>query len=268
MNLSPSRALPAVVNVVPSTQRGHRLTRRHGIAATVTAALALFVAVPGTEAATITWNAAQQIAAATDAITNGSLVGAANLGGGATTVNGVNFQSLAASNGASSGIFTISGFFFGGANTSSAAAPFSSLAAGYQALLGTAAAVGGTMTLTMSGLTLGHNYQFQAWVNDSRNQTPPGFTFKVNVAAGNNVTLDPNTSLNDGGLGQFVIGSFLADGTSQQVTFENSEVAIINGFQLRDQIAAAPQVPEPGSFALLGLGIAGLFVSRRVSRSR
>jgi hypothetical protein len=212
-------------------------------------------------AASITWGAPQQIAGNSDVRTGGTLVGAVNLDGPAASVNGVNFQALDISAGpASVGDFTVNGFFFNqvnpGFSSGSAAAPFSSLGAGYQSLLSTGAAVGGTMTLTMAGLTLGQDYEFQAWVNDSGDFDPnPGFTFQVDVLAGNAVTLDPNPSLNEGGLGQFIVGTFKADSTSQQVTFDNSEVAVINGFQLRR--VSAPVVPEPGT-ALFGMALLGV----------
>ena len=68
------------------------------------------------------------------------------------------------------------------------------------------------------------------------------------------MTLDPNPSLAEGGLGQFVTGSFTANNACQQVTFTDSEVGVINGFQLRQ--VTAPVIPEPGT-ALFGLGLLG-----------
>ena len=216
----------------------------------------------------VNWGLPQQITNGGDVSLTGTLVGAVNLDGPAASVNGVNFQALDINAGpATVGSFSVNGFFFNqfnpGFSTSSAAAPFSGLGATYRDILGTGAAVGGTMTLTMSNLALGQMYEFQAWVNDSRNQTPPGFTFQVDVSAGNTVTLDPNPSLADGGLGQFVIGTFMADSTSQQIDFTNSEVAVINAFQLRQ--LAAPPIPELGT-ALFGVAMIGASaLSRRRS---
>lgn len=221
-------------------------------------------------AAVVTWGAAQSITGDSNVSTAGSLAYAVNLGGANTTVNGVTFQGLAGIPFGNqvfiAGNLEVSGFFFNGASdTGSAAAPFSSLSAGYRSLLGSAVAVGGTMTMKMSGLTLGENYEFQAWVNGSGSQ--PGFTFKVDVAAGNSVTLDPNLTLAAGGLGQYVIGSFTADALTQQITFTNDEVAVINGFQLRLLAAPVGVIPEPGS-TLAGLMALGVCLSGLGRRSR
>ena len=207
-------------------------------------------------AASITWGAPTGITGNSDVSTNGTLIGAVNFNGPATTVNGVNFQALATTGPSNTvGNFNLSApFFYPPQNTGDGAAPFVSLSSGYKFLLGSAAATGGTMTLTMSGLNIGQSYEFEAWVNNSR----PGFTFQVDVMAGNTVTLDPNSSLAAGGLGQFVIGTFVADASSQQVEFSNSEAAVVNGFQLRQ--VTSPVVPEPGTalFGMALLGAAGL----------
>ncbi len=68
------------------------------------------------------------------------------------------------------------------------------------------------MTLTMAGLTVGQSYEFQCWTNTS------GPTAITNTAtAGNSVMLDANTTDANGGLGQFAIGTFIADNTVSQV---------------------------------------------------
>lgn len=249
-------------------------SRRHILAAGILA-LAL-AAIPTSSGVSITWGTPQQITGDSDVSLNGTLVGAINLAGPATTVNGVNFQALAiVNNGANTiGNFTYEASFFYNVinpalSTASASPPFSLLSAGYQSLLGTAAAAGGVQTLTMNGLTVGQAYEFQAWVNDSEDFDPfPGFTFTVNVASGNDVDLDPNTSLNDGGLGQYVIGTFVADAPSQQVTFANSEVGVANGFQLRQLNLRTPSVPDAGAtLPLLAASLAGLAVVGRRAKA-
>ena len=227
---------------------------------TATSALALTIT---THAASITWGAPTNItpglAGDLNVSTAGSLVGAFNFAGIATLVNSVNFQAFPLTGSTTTvGNFTLSSSFLSAVGTGIAAAPFSSLSGNYQILLGSAAGSGSPMTLTMNGLTAGQNYLFEAWVNDSRDFTSPGFTFKVDVTAGNTVTLDPNTSIVVGGVGQYLVGTFNASSASQQVEFFNSEFGVVNGFQLR-QLAV---VPEPGT-AIFGLALCAVAGLRR-----
>src|SRR2546423_4249001 len=146
-----------------------------------------------------------------------------------------------ASNGGFAGDNTAFGF---------AGPPFSSLSAGYQTLLQSAAYgnSGDTFTLTLSGLTIGQQYLFEWWVNASgafvSNRT-------VTATATNSVTLDENVQNTDGGVGQFAIGTFIADTTSQVISLTSgtngpgpAASTQINGFQFR-------AVPEPSIVALL-----------------
>lgn len=236
-------------------------TRRRWVAAMIAQSVVLASAA---HAASIIWGPASLISGDADVSLNGTLVGAVNLDGPSVSVNGVSFQALDIDTGpATIGNFTVNGFFFNQFNpgfaSGSAVPPFSSLSSSYQSLLATGAAVGGTMDLTMSGLVAGQSYDFQAWVNDSRSHNPPGFTFTVQVLADNAVLLDPNPSLLDGGLGQFVIGTFVADGATQNIQFDNGEVAVINGFQLR---RLSTPIPEVGTL------VAGLFMAVAAAASQ
>ena len=220
-------------------------------------------------AAIISWGAPTNISGDGDVSTNGTMLGAFNVGGPATTVNGVNFQAFgvgATSN--TDGNFNLSSSSVIGANSfSTALTPFSNLSASYRSLISTGANSGRLLTLTLGGLTVGQTYIFQTWVNESQSHIPPGFTFEVDVSSGSLITLDPNTTIFEGGLGQYVVGTFTASAASQQVTYDNSEVGgSLAAFQLR--AAAPPAVPEPGT-ALFGLALLGATgcTRRRPSRS-
>ena len=126
------------------------------------------------------------------------------------------------------------------------------------------------MILSFSGLSVGGQYQVEVWNNESRSWHPPHFTFSARFTAGNSVDLDPNTSIDEGGLGEYVIGTFVADSSSQQIDITGDEIgAVFNAFQLR-QISAAPLRAAPtastaGVLVLcLGLLLAGVMgLSRR-----
>ena len=67
----------------------------------------------------------------------------------------------------------------------------------------------------------------------------------------------------EGGVGQYVIGTFTADATTQQIVFQGEGTGLnggstqINAFQLR-------AIPEPASTELLGIfGVYGMCQRRR-----
>jgi predicted porin len=114
--------------------------------------------------------------------------------------------------------------------------------------------------MTFGGLSLGQPYLFQWWANNARN-TP--VVVSATATATNSVTLDTNLTDTDGGLGQFVTGTFTADGTTQEIVLTGVGVAnpIINAFQIR-------AVPEPATcvLALAGLACGGYSMWRRRGR--
>ena len=237
-------------------------------------AVTIFTTLSG-HAAVVTWGSASNITGDANVIKTGSLVGAFNIGDtGVTTatVNGVAFNPFAVPNSVAIGqSVSVGNFTLATADQflslpngtfGSAAAPFTGLSAGYQNLLGSATltATPAAFTLTMSGLTVNNLYQFQWFANTSG----PGAQLHL-ATAGNTSTLNDNTTNVDGGLGQFAVGTFVADASSQVITFSPNggpfQSAQLNGFQLR----SVGPVPEPGS-ALVGMLTLGLCCSGLFSR--
>lgn len=220
-------------------------------------------------AATITWGTPQTISGDSDVSTVGTLVYAYNFGpffGPATvvssTVNGITFEAFPITHPTSVtvGSVTISespanliGF-----NVLSVTGSYGALSPAYRAVLNGGAGAGfpDTVTLSLGGLSAGQQYLFQWWASNAAN-IPPVTT--VTGSATSLVTLDSNFTDTDGGLGQFVTGTFTADGTTQSIAFTGAgQSPLINAFQIR-------AVPEPSTYvmALAGLACGGCAMRRR-----
>lgn len=119
-----------------------------------------------------------------------------------------------------------------------------------------------TYTLTLGGLVIGNTYSVQFFIHDSRGNTAqPKDTFDSN---GSTVTVDTNVTNSAGGLGQWVIGTFTADASTQSITVgtagsgtPDGALPQLNAYQVRDITV----VPEP-AVALLG-SLATLITLRR-----
>jgi hypothetical protein len=114
---------------------------------------------------------------------------------------------------------------------------------------------GASFTTSIGGaLAVGAKYQLQVWFTDLRSCCSAR-TMIYGDGLGNNVGL----SASQGGFGQYALGTFVADGSSQdlfmQTTWTNGNVHL-TAYQLR-------AIPEPGSLALVGLAVLGLGASRR-----
>ena len=179
----------------------------------------------------IIWGPPTTISWDTDVTNSGTALYA--YAGRATTVNGVSFA--AGSSGTTWG--NVSFTSFGGYVSvfGSAASPFGTLSSVYSNVLSTAAWGNGTSgTVILNGLTSGHIYTVQIWVNDSRG----GYQYRneaVSSTGGNTVTLyfAPNSN-SAGAVGQYVVGTFTASGTSQSFSINGNAVVQINAISVRD----------------------------------
>jgi hypothetical protein len=216
----------------------------------------------------ITWGAPTNISNDTDVSTAGTLVAAFNMAGPSVTLNGVAFAAFTFTQGSGNTTATNGNFSFSESpgfllapNLGSTQAPFTTLSPNYQSLLssGISTSDNNTLTLTISGLTIGQQYAFQWWLNYSGG-TFPGYV--TTASATNSVTLNPNTSGAAGGLGQFVIGTFTAASNIQSIAFNATidNAPTINAFQLR-------AVPEPTSVALM-LASGGISLAAFLRKSR
>ena len=227
------------VKPIHQTSAGGLSAKRPNIFARLALILCLAILAPATlRAAAITWGPATTDSADTDVYSNGVALYA--YCETATTNNGVTFTGV--SSGTTWGSVTLTGFGSYYANTFGfAGSPFSGFSASYSNFLAGAAA-GGTAagSVTLSGLTPGHDYAVQVWVNDSRNNSGVWTrTETLSSTGGNSVALAFNTFQSAGGVGQYAVGTFTADSTATQaITFTpaggSSASAQLNAISVRD----------------------------------
>lgn len=214
--------------------------------------------------AVITWSSPTTVSGDSDVSTAFPTFGAWHFlnGGANTSVNGVTFTDFFSS---INGQALASGQpnFTGGDNEGNSigafggdTSPFTSLSSGYQTLLsrGLFKADGNSATtLTLNGLTIGQQYRVQIWVNDSRDL--PNVWQRTALIAdgiGGNFSgpLSYNAAQASGGVGQFVIGTFTADATSQLLLI-SSDNPQVNGLYVT-------VVPEPSTVVLTLFAAASL----------
>ncbi len=213
---------------------------------------------------TIAWSSG--IISGADVIsTNGSLVFALNGStdsGTTTTTNGVDFVSSTRANAESfsqsqspgdESITTTLGndnlrsFTNGG--TGSAYGPL--IEGGWWG-----AASGDSASVTLSGLTVGDTYEIQLFASDARGDRDSGYVTRLdNGEGGVGVDLNLNNQPLNGRPGDFGLGTFTADGTSQSFNLTGFTDGV--GFQGRIQINAIqlrkldPVVLQPGAVPLI-----------------
>lgn len=231
----------------------------------------------------ITWGSATTITGDSDVSTTGTLMYAYNIGGAgvaAANVNTVAFAPCAfpafgaSTSSVTFGNLTFSEFpgqLWGSNGLGTASTPFSTLSAGYQSLLGSGGGSDNpaTITVTLGGLTIGTEYQLQVWASNPSNGNLPTTYLAIqdtilSTSPSNQVTLDINVGNSVGGLGQYVLGTFTAYGTSQTFKIDSVGYAspLISAIQLRD----ITPIPGPGGAALAAITGAALPSRRRRRR--
>jgi len=235
----------------------------------ICASIAGMIAAANAQNANITWNTPLTISGTSDVNTSGTVVGTWAPGDDAYNpdslpVNGVTFNAYG------SGPFNslvgnsgIDGHYTGFNSPGTADSNYNTIlrAAIYNN--------GEAMSITWGGMTAGDTYLLEFWVNDSRN----------GGSVDRNETLTGGTSTSaalaygfaGGGVGQFIIGTFVSDGTGTETLtvnpFGGADIggsAQINLMQLRD----ITPVPEPSTLAFLAMGTgAMLFGFRRKNRA-
>jgi autotransporter-associated beta strand protein len=227
---------------------------KHGIFPLLTSLLAVLTlfaqAQFGLRAATITWGPATIIAATNDVSTAGTSKYAYDWAGnpGSLTLNGVPFTGITNAVGSTAdGNLAISGF--GSRNTNAfttTSTPFGSLPTAYKPALqgGAFNNDGSPATVTLSNLIAGANYSVQVWIGDPRGGSATVGTNRIQTvtSGANSVVLTNNVTHTTGGLGQYAIGTFTADATTQAFTISGGLIVSgsgtassqINALQVRD----------------------------------
>jgi PEP-CTERM motif len=132
--------------------------------------------------------------------------------------------------------------------------------ANYNYLMRTAIySYGSSISLTWGGMTAGDTYLLQFWAHDGRNSATAERS--ETLTGGANTSAALAYGFGNSGPGQYIIGTFVADGTGTQAitlnAFGGADIgpsAQINLLQLRD----ITPVPEPSSVAILAAGAAAL----------
>jgi hypothetical protein len=228
-------------------------------------------------AAVISWSSPTGITGDSDVSTSGTGVYAYNFGATgvtSTTVNGVTFSPFTISTTSPVRTSTIGSVTLAeiapehlwGYNTLGAgSAPFTNLSLGYRGLLSSAGSASNpaTITVTLSGLDAGKTYQLQWWASNTAGiQGISSETLNsVTATSGTNaITLSART-----GLGEYALGTFVADATSQTFTLNSPAGAtapLINALQLRDITPTG--VPDTAStLPIVGLSLIGAMALNR-----
>jgi PEP-CTERM motif len=142
---------------------------------------------------------------------------------------------------------------------------YTNLSAGYQTLLQSSVYWDLSDTsvvnrITLNDLVSGNTYYVQLWVNDSRND----YGDRVNLVSdgdGHEIQLRFNDGTGTPSLGQYVTGTFIASGTTQDLLLSADSG---NTIQLNALTLSTSAIPEPSTYAVLaGLAALGCVILRR-----
>ena len=116
--------------------------------------------------------------------------------------------------------------------------------------------IGNTATLTLTGLTIGDVYEVQIFASDARDRAIDNYVTTLGDGEGGpGVTLDLNNQPSGGAAGDFAIGTFIADSTTQTIELagfangsSDSGRLQVNAIQLRN---VEPVELLPGAVPLI-----------------
>jgi hypothetical protein len=179
----------------------------------------------------IAWGVATALSGDPDVSTNGTLAYAYNIGGSSTTVNGVDFTGTSTSQNIGGDITTDPGSGPYPSAFGSDSDPYASLSSDYKELL--VSGVENWSAIDLNNLTAGVTYEVQIWANDSREDM---WNRSQSVDEGAVITdfnqgTDPVTGA--GALGDYVIGTFTASGSTQSFTLSGTPT-LLNAIQVRE----------------------------------
>ncbi|HLX61616.1 MAG TPA: MBG domain-containing protein, partial [Planctomycetota bacterium] len=193
--------------------------------------LAVVTLAASVQAATLTWGTPANITADTDVSTTGTAVYAYAWSGVTQAVNGVSFTGTTNTNAGGTDV-SLNNFGYNVPTSfSSTSDPFNSLSTAYKNVImgGDFNIFGDQATVTLQGLIVGRSYQVQVWVSDPR----PVNGRTGTITGGNTVTMLYSVNNTAGSPGQYTIGTFTADGTSQSFAMASNGSTQINALQLR-----------------------------------
>src|SRR5258708_3849488 len=129
---------------------------------------------------------------------------------------------------------------------------------------------GSAISMTWGGMTPGDTYLLEFWVQDGRNSATAERSETLTGGANTSAALAFGSGVNGTGPGQYILGTFVADGTGMETlglnAFGGPDIgpsAQANLLQLRDITPA----PEPSTLAFLTMGAGAMlcFLRRKTN---